>query len=116
MVSDGPALPEGATGTYAALMIHRSLAMKDWKAAVEGLPESMRAEAIEYLTGISARYREIVKMARDCGCASIEEFEEVRRLARRADAPGAVPWCMAGRPQIWRKGVDTPGQRRYRRS
>jgi len=110
---DGPPLPEGATGLYAAMMIHRGVAMKDWKVAVDGLPGGMQAEATEYLSGIAARYRVIVKMARDCGCKNLEEFDEVKRLARRAGAPGAVAWCNAGRPDQWRSGVDTRSQGRY---
>jgi hypothetical protein len=78
--------------------------MKQWKDAVEKLPEDQQEEARGYLAGVAARYRALVKMARDCDCKSLEEFEEVRRLARRVGAPSAVAWCLAGRPDKWRSG------------
>lgn len=105
-------MPDGP-GLTAGLMIHRHTDMKGWKAAVDALPEEQREEAVSYLSGISARYRVLVKMARDCGCASFDEFEEVKLLAKKAGAPGAVAWSLAGRPDHWRYGVDSGSQAWY---
>ncbi len=88
----------------AGLDIHRRVPPKDWKQAVENLPEELREEATDYLKGIAACMRGLRDMAIEAGCSNFTQFERVRREAKRAGAPGARAWVRAGRPEFWRGG------------
>lgn len=89
----------------AGLEIQRRLPMEGWRAAVDALPEELREEANEYLSGIVACWRGLRTMAIDAGCRSLEEFQRLRREARKAGAPSAVAYHRAGRPDYWRGGA-----------
>lgn len=88
----------------AGLKIHRHVEPKGWRAAVDALPDGIREEAEEYLSGVVACYRALRKMAIDAGCSSIEEFNALRSQARRAGAPSALAYDRAGRPEKWFRG------------
>lgn len=100
-------------GRYAGLMIHRHRPPAEWQDAVAALPAEHRDSATAYLTGVAACHRALIAMARECGCRSMEEFDQLKQEARRAGAPGARAYVRAGRPETWRDGVDTERKRRY---
>lgn len=96
-MTDGP-------GVYAALQIQRHLDPGEWRAAVDALPEDQKADANQYLSNVIQLRRNLIDIAKDAGCRSLDEFAELRKLARQAKAPGAVAWVKAGRPERWRDG------------
>lgn len=94
---DNPGLVEG-------LRIHRDVPPLEWREAVDALPDQLRPEAERYLRNIVRLNANKIAFAKECGCTSLEEFEELRKRARAAGAPGARAWHKAGRPQTWRRG------------
>lgn len=101
-----PGLTEG-------LMIQRKYPPSRWRAEVDKLQGEVKAGAEQYLADQLACHRARMQMARECGCKSMREFEDLRKEARRAGAPGARAWVNAGRPLEWRNGVDAPSKKRY---
>ena len=91
-----PGLTEG-------LAIHRDYPPEEWREQVDALPPFLREGAERYLSGIVACDRTLKRFARDCGCKSMEEFQELRKEARRHGAPGARAYVRAGKPERWRR-------------
>ena len=94
-----PGLTEG-------LAIHKDLDPEDWREAVDSLPEYLREGAERYLSGIVQRDKTLKRFARECGCRNMEEWEELRREAKRHRAPGARAGVRAGRPDVWRRSSE----------
>lgn len=92
-----PGLAEG-------LRIHRDVDADQWRAAIQELPDELQPGAEQYLSGIVERHRNLVRFAREADCKSLDEFDDLRRQARRAGAPGGRAWVRAGRPEKWRGG------------
>lgn len=92
-------------GINEGVRIHRRFPPGEWRAQVDAIEDpELRAGAERYLAGPAACYRALRNMAKECGCRSLDEFNQLRKQARRAGAPGAVPWARAGRPEPWRGG------------
>lgn len=94
----------GGAGRMAGLKIHREVDPKGWREAVDALPDALREEAEEYLSGVVSCYRALRKIAIDAGCSSMDEFNALRREARKAGAPSALAYDRAGRPEKWFRG------------
>lgn len=99
MIGEYPGLTEG-------LHIHANYPAEEWREQVDALPIYLREGAERYLAGIVQRDAMLKRWARESGCKSMEEWEELRKEARRHGAPGARAWHRAGRPERWRRGGD----------
>lgn len=91
-------------GTYEGLMIQRHYPPSEWLERLALLAEDVREAAEKYLRQEVAKYRSMQGIAKACGCRSMEEFDKLKRDAKRAGAPSAQAWVNAGYPEKWSKG------------
>lgn len=91
-------------GTYEGLMIQRHYQPSEWIEQLEKLEPDIREAAEQYLRQEAAKFRCMQGIAKACGCRSMDEFENLRRLAKKANAPSAQAWVNAGRPENWSYG------------
>lgn len=91
-------------GTYEGLMIQRHYPPSRWIEQLEKLASDVREAAEQYLRQEAAKFRCMQEIARACGCRSMDEFDDLKRQAKRANAPSAQAWVNAGRPEKWSYG------------
>ena len=73
-----------STCLHHAVEIQRRRPMAEWRAALATVPADCRPECEQYLSDMVARFRVLLRMAREAGFGSVEAWQLAKRDKKEA--------------------------------